>query len=517
MAILVVNVGLRDVKAAQSMRILVNNEEMVIPKTEGNESLPRGTMQALGNFLKSDQATAQQRKMFYLPILSSYVDYIQNERHEELNKLVLFGTQQSDAKHAKDDTFPVAEAIKKYKMDFGLPSHTVVQTERIELNPAILDSLFPFYEQRLAEKAAGWFSSSTSKTDNEHVIFGLTGGTPQMNMGMLLGAAQLTGNISFLHKPENGFVQKLEFMSQIRFRALSDKALAASERSAYQMVQELFSEDPFFPDEVSLVRDLAAYAVERMNGNLDKATNLLRSLQSRQGKIHNRRVRSQLIDTVDHWLAELYDLQHDANECKRLFEVLFQAELFARQKLYIPMVVLLGSFREQALRLFVVQKGVQFTKDGKFFDGKWYDSQSGLQEYLNTYSFLLDGKPKKQAVDIRREVNQFSLMAIARYLVHDDNSDLATLQVLDPLIKLRNDIVHKIEGVSQEAVNARLQMGCQDISNHLFSSNEPELEELFPILTEMVGRLSTDEIPVSSSPNPYDEVHKLIQNLLQPG
>ncbi|RIV28092.1 hypothetical protein D2Q93_03340 [Alicyclobacillaceae bacterium I2511] len=513
MAILVVNLGLRDLKASQSMCLMINGKNTDIPKTEGNTSLPSGTMQLLGDFLKSEQATVEQRKKFYLSIILPYVDYVENEIHEEIKLLVLFGTQQTDAVYAVNDTYPVAEAIAKYKVDFGLPTHIRVQTEQINLNPTNLDSLLPFYEKRLAEKAASW--TTRSDLTSKHIIFGLTGGTQQMNEAMLLGAAQLTGNISFLHKPENGPVRKLEFMQRIRFRALSDKALGASEHSSFQMVQELFTEDTLYPTEAYLVRDLAAYAVERMNGNLTESKKILQSLQGRQNQIHDSRVRSKVSNSLDNWLTDLYQLQHDITETRRLFETLFQVGVFARQKSYIAMAVLLGSFREQALRRFVVQRGVVFTKDGKYIDNKWVREQLNLQEYLQTYSFVQEGQQKKLEVRVDREVNQLILTAIGRYLTGDGNADLATLQALDPLIKLRNDIVHRVQGISRDAVQERLQAGFRDMPQHLFPSNTPEVEDLFPVLMDIAGRLSGNEGNGNAISNPYDEVHACIQDLLQ--
>lgn len=499
MATLVVNLGLSDVQLSRPVTLPGMSESLSAGE------LPPELISTIGEILQGGEVSKEQRTAFELPIISSYLKYLQERENTSIEKLIIFATRQSDPIHKKKDTYPLAEAIRKYAHDFGLPGHLRVLVRQVDKNPSNFDALLPMYQEELKTRF-----QSTKPDVSERLYIGLTGGTPQMNQALLVASVDIDAPTKALHKPENGPVRCLRALETLRFRSLIHVASVVKDRYEYLVIAELFA-DPSVPPMMAVVHHLARYALERMNANVTGALKHLEELLNCPLHYLPNPLQASLIDAVDRWRADVFNLRENKKDPRWLFELVYQAKAYFRQGSYFPMVVRLASYREQALRRIVEQLGVPFVRDGRYIDEAWYKEQVELQAYLQEYEH--NGQKGVQVTG--REVNQFMLTAIARFLTRDQDEAVTTLAAMEPLVNLRNQSVHNVEGISEEMVVSKLEQGFKLAANTSLLSLTPDLEQLFQILLDIASRLSKESGSLSvAPPNPYDEVNHYLSQLL---
>lgn len=372
--VLLANVGVRDV--------LRDEEKIASPRGEGKAIL---------------DDLAGQRERLSFPLLAPTLDFVLRARGR-IERCVLFATDNpstASPSHRENDTLNFAEIIKRalgeetaYRGIFSI--HHLK-----DLNPSHYDQCYAYYQSALRKPSAGG--------DYERVYVLASGGTPAMNLGLLVAAIEQFGDRCiplYLQQGESHPI-RLNLGQQLRQATL--KRVAASHVRRYQFAA---AADVLRDMDAAGLGALAEYAAARLNFDWDTAWSIA-GREFAQASPHEQRLWERLHREV----GALAD---------RSAPDLFLGERYHRARVaygtgaYSEFLALLVALEEASLReIIAAELGIDFSEDNPRAQERrkrQVAERPDLAAFLATKT--IDGKPLNYVTS-----NRFSMEAVLDYLI----------------------------------------------------------------------------------------------------
>jgi hypothetical protein len=444
--------------------------------------------------------------LLHLPIIGKALRYLASIGIA-LDGLVLIASDQptpaagvSDRRFWESDTGPTAAIIARLLADglFGLPAMPaeqitiwiIVDDDGIGADPSNYDLVLSFLERRLAVLAA---EHATGPAFLE-----VTGGTPAMTTGLLIAGTEAFGaraELLSIHprreRPSTVGVGRRLLAAPLRATICSSAAVFAYD-AALQTLQEQRAAiaDRLSPGALSVAEALLAYGFCRYNFDFPGARAALAALPTDETP----------------WPEDLNALAHqvaDPDRCDLLAEVLHGVAARYASGLYADFLTQLVRFEENLLRLLCLQRGARFlTRDGRVDDD---DGSLISRTWLRTQRFTL----KNDLDDGRdRASNRALLRELAELLATDRGEQIGELleavDRLRPLVYLRNDLTHSLDGARRTDLAERFS-GRRGAPPERAAQIIPHLAGLY---VSAAGR----QLP----PSPFMAINGLLDRLLRP-
>ncbi len=397
--------------------------------------------------------------------------------HTAIDHIVLLASDQDDPAFRATDTIITAEvAARLLQTRWSFASAQVhiqpLRTPRAAANPSDHDEVLSCLELLLPELDARY--------QPDKVYLEVTGGTPAMANGLLLGGMEVfqqRANALYISR-HSEMPHTLAVGQRLLSRPLRDVFLSNVRTFQYEAALTTWALfRPYFTDDASaaeaeFIETLLQHAAARLNLDLPAALAVL------QGKdqLRGGRYRS-LIEPLYNALAA------DARE-QKLAEVLFVAQVRLQTGNYAEFLSQVVRCIENTLRLLCLRHGVPFVDhkrqqrddNGPYVDQGWLD-----QRRLG-----------------RVKMGQQGLQELLGKIAADDpavQSTLTAAKRLQPLIWLRNDLTHSFAGVSKELLSTTF--------GDAYTAILPLLEQLY---AQVVGS------PLAA--NPYHSINAVLHDQL---
>ncbi len=428
----------------------VGSRDVVV---EGRLNLPKDS-RPLGELILSNWDTY--KPYLRLPILVKTLDAVL-EKHGRVDHILLYASNQADISYRHTDTEPYARIIKRFLQEkYGDWIESALEIVEIKVNPSDYDLMYQFYTEDLQLRAEEIFAQ------DERVYASISGGTPAMSLMLLWQGVQVLGTrlqpLYVLQEKETPV--ELKIGRDLLVRSLQanlqkvtsiyqyDAALAILKDNAALLAASLRYYD-------ALCR-LVEAANHRVNFNFELAFNALESPVSLPKPYSTQ------------WQQALEDVQN-RDEAWLLREEIYGAELDLERGAYKDAVANIFAFREGALRLYAIQKGVQLADENRKLDGAWIDSIDGLRDYL-----------VKKDIDLKRNVTTFVFERVLDYLGKTDASVgliVKAINGFEELAKIRNDATHSHKGVALD-----------DIAKAYVGGVDAIIPDLRAVYAQMIGQ-----------------------------
>lgn len=378
-----------------------------------------------------------------LPILGPALRYL-GRTGASLARIVLFATDQPESvepRHRQSDTVHFAEIIRRLlQQDQRYRDRVVVRTLRTE-NPSLYDETYRFYQRELAAQKL------IQGIDRFYVLG--SGGTPAMNLGLLVAAIERLGERcdplylrEGAHEPD-----PLNLGQQLREATLRQLARSHLERDQFAAAAEVLGQLP----NRSTEKALAAYAAARLNFDWRGAWAIANRLVAETGG-EERRLASQLRD-------EARILEDGADPALLLGELYHKARVACRSGAYKEFLVFLFALDEYALKEIIRQNlGIDFSRD------EYVDRQARLRQVAEQPELkaFLESRTAGDGQKLRYEVaNRLAMRAYLDFLAMTAGPEAAALaevrRIVDRLngpglARKRNEVVHGVGGASAELI-----------------------------------------------------------------
>jgi len=440
-------------------------------QVEERSDLPRES-RVLGDLILSDwEGFKGQLK---LPILMHALEWVlRQEGQESLEGVVLFASDQRDERYRPSDTLPFAQIIARVIAE-GYPALAQrVRIVPIQDNPSDYDAMHRFYAAALRE------------FEQAHKAYlEVTGGTPSMSFMLLWHGIDVLGERAYplYVARDQARPRNLTIGRDLKARELIADVRLALRGYQYRAVQNMIEQgqallSEMLPQHFRGLQSLVRFALARYNFSFDVAE---RALSQIERELQGEAQREALA------LAE--DISR-RDERWLLREEIYAAELDFLNQAYKDALANVFAFREGALRLLAIQRGVVL-QEGRKLDANWLASQPELAEHL-----------RSKDIDVKRNVTTFVFERILDFWGRSDDSLKklsAAIKPFEELSKLRNSATHNHDGVSEA-----------DIAQAYPGGVEAVLAGMREIYQNLSG--------VLPPPNPYDILNALIDRLLAGG
>lgn len=444
---------------------------------------------------------AELRPHFRLPIIGKALNYLA-DHGIALEALVLVASDQPDTPGAPgfhaSDTRPTAELIARLIADgyAGLPPlaaerisvWTISDDRGVGRDPSDYDQVLAFLERRLAELAQHYARGPA--------FLEVAGGTPAMTTGLLIAGTEAFGaraEVLSVH-PQRPRPSALGTGRRLLAAPLRAVVRSNAWTYAYDAALRTFREqreaitDRLAPEAGATIEALLRYAAARYNFDFPGARAALEGLPA-----------------GGPWRDELAALQRQVTDPDRLdllAEVIHGAEARYASGLYADFLTQVVRFEENLLRLLCLRRGVRFARredgaaddDGSLISRAWLRAQPF--RLANDYD---DGRDLPTSRARMREL--LGQMATGAEM----NDLLNAIDRLRPLVYLRNDITHSLNGLRKADLAARFAQRRQ--------APEGEADQIVPHLAGLYARVAGRSLP----PSPYQAINALLDRLLQPG
>lgn len=422
----------------------------------------------LGETILADWDTHRSRVQ--LPILGKALEYV-IKKHQMIDSIVLFATNQRDSTYRYSDTLPFAQIIKRYLIEtYGDWVDDALAIVEINENPSDYDAMMRFYEHEL-----------TAFQGVDQTYIEVTGGTPAMSFMLLWQGVDKLGQrarplyvLEQIRKPRALNVG-LKLLASTLDTALKRSIDVYQYNAALQLLdanQELLRDHWRHFEAIAGLLD---YARQRLNFNFELAENALFGLDRSLGSSDGERV------------LRLADEIAERDEAWVLREEIFGAEIDFRTGTYKDAVTNVFAFREGLLRYYAARADVPVI-DGKNLDLGWLDTQPDLKKYLEDKKVRVDGA-----------ITTFAYQRILGFLAKSDPAIDAVLQQIasfEKLADIRNTAIHSHSGVALPLIENAYPGGVDAI-----------LAQMRQLYETVSGQR------VAS--NPYDGINDLIVDLLE--
>lgn len=419
---LIANVGSRDVQV------------------EGHPSLPKDS-RPLGELIwdKWDELKSSVK----FPILGKAVRWLV-EKHQLLDRIVLFASNQSNALYSQTDTFPFAMVIQQYfAEEFGDWVNAATSIIEVKENPADYDLMMRFYAAELA------------KLPPDGVCYvEVTGGTPAMSFMLLWQGVEVLKErarplyiLQGKEEPLHLNIAK-NLLSHAILGDLRESLAVYQYPAACALLDRHADFLQQFTPAFAAARMAFEHAKHRANFDFARARSAINL--------------SKLPDLPEEEVAFLRGLGAEfdsAHDDQLLREEIFAAEIDFRNEAYRDALSNVASFTEGFLRRLALRRGVKLTADQKKIDPVWIDGELKLKRWL------LDEK-----IEWDRPVTRLLYTKILEFKGQTDPKLKETLQWVEELNRLqdiRNQATHQHGGVARQDVEHGFKGGIEALLRRL--------------------------------------------------
>jgi len=449
---------------------------------------------------------AELRPQLRLPIIGKALRHLV-DAGAAVETLVLIVSDQpappdgaSDPGFWASDTGPTAALIARLLAD-GVAGLPAIPADRIAIwaiadaadrgaDPSDYDLVLRFLERRLAALAADHPAGPA--------FLEVTGGTPAMTTGLLIAGVELFGaraEVLAIHprreRPAALGVGRRLLAAPLRATVRSSAAACAYDAALRTLREQRAAvADRLAPGAVAAAEALLAYAACRYSFDFPGARAALAALPAANAP----------------WQAALNTLAAEVaapDRPARVAEVVHAAAARYQSGLYADFLTQLVRCEENLLRLICLARGARFTRR----DGGGEDPDGSLisRAWLCAQPFTLkndrdDGRDRASSRTILRELAGL----LARERGEDLGALLASVDRLLPLVYLRNDLTHSLEGVRQADLAERF-----TTRRHAAAT---EADQIIPHLASLYALAAGRPLPSS----PFAAINELLDRLLRP-
>lgn len=440
-------------------------------QVQNQPSLPRDS-RPLGEMLWDNWDTIKNDITF--PIMVKALEDVL-KKHGRIDELVLFATDQEDAKYRHTDTVPFALLIERHLVEKqGEWIRPLIKNISIRKNPADYDSMLHFYQNELAKLAK-----------HDLMYIEVTGGTPAMSFMLLWQGVELLGERAqpLYVLQDRSTPLNLNIGRELLIKTLVEDLKASFEAYQYPAILVLLDNRRTFLHETwpffDVLYALVDFARHRFNFNFEQAEKSLESIQN-----HLEQLTTEQAKRIIH----LYQDINTRNEAWLLREEIFATELDLEKHAYKDALTNVFAFQEGFLRMLVIQSGAKLVDDNRKLDKVWLDAHPELKKYL-----------AEKNIDFNRNVTTFVFERILGFWAKTDpklEEINSKIEQLKSLAELRNAAIHSHQGVSVDEINKQFKPGVNGIHDIL--------RQLYKTLTD-----------TSAGINPYKTINQLCIELIE--
>lgn len=443
------------------------------------------------------------RPLLHLPIIGKALRYLVAQQSPPEHVILIASDQPvpaasvTDRRFWESDTCRTAALITRCLADGsgGLPllpaatvSTWIIADEAGHGgDPSDYDLVLRCLERRLAGLAVAH--------PNSAAFLEVTGGTPAMTTGLLIAGTEIFGaraELLSIH-PRREVPAALGAGRRLLAAPLRATLRSNAATCAYDAALRTFREqraaicDRLPPGAEGAIEALLAYAHCRYSFDFPGARAVLTTLPA-----------------IGPWRAELDALAAQVAAPTRvdlLAEVVHGAAARYDAGLYADFLTQLVRFEENLLRLLCLERGARFATRR---DGGDDPSGSLLQrDWLRAQPFTLRGaRDDEQHIPTSRALLRDLASELARARDEDLSELLRAVDGLRPLVYLRNDLTHSLDGVRRGELAARFS-GRQ-------SAPAGQADRIVPYLAELYARVAGRGLP----PSPFLAINGLLDRLL---
>jgi hypothetical protein len=461
---------------------------------------------------------AELRPALHLPIIGKALDYLAARDALPAMVLLIASDQVPEAgqRFFESDTRTTAAIIARVLADgYGalppfpaahIASWIISDADEQGCDPSDYDAVLAFLERRLPELAVAWPQGS--------VFLEVTGGTPAMTTGLLIAGTEVFGaraEVLSVH-PRRATPAAIKTGQRLLAAPLRATLRTSAAVFAYDAALATFTANrAAICDRLPAGRDqqieaLLRYAHRRYNFDFAGAREEVRSQKSG--------VRSEddisLVfdeDGIGATAAVFFQLAADVAAPTRkdlLAEVYHGAAARYETGLYADFLTQLVRFEENLLRLLCLERGATFVSRNTGDDDD--DGSLISRTWLRTLPFALS-RDRDDGRDLAS--SRALLFELLGLLAQEHGENLRTLladiERLRPLVYLRNELTHSLDGVRRVDLAQRFS-GRRSAAEH-------EAEGILPHLAALYRQIAG----VAPPPSPYTTINTLLERLLLPG
>ncbi|NTV65587.1 MAG: hypothetical protein HGA65_18915 [Oscillochloris sp.] len=439
------------------------------------------------------------RPLLRLPIIAKALAHLQAQGLRADSVVLLASDQPASAspRFHESDTCLTAAVITRLLND-GVADHppipagqvmtwTIADGQGVGGDPSDYDLVLAFLERLLATLAETFPSGP--------VLLEVTGGTPAMTTGLLIAGCEAFGaraEVLSVHprrpQPAALNVGRRLLATPLRATLRSNAATCAYDAAlATLRANRETVGDRLAPGTIEAIERLLDYARCRYNFDFPGASAALATM-GQAGREAGT-------------FATLAADVADPDRAALLAEVVHGAQARYAAGLYADFLTQLVRFEENLLRLLCLARGVRFTTrqsglpddDGSLISRAW----------LRSLPFTLsrdydDGRDRASSRGLLREL----LGPLAQSRGEDLRPLLAQLDQLKPLVYLRNELTHSLDGVRQA-----------DLAVRFVGPRAParSADQILPHLASLFAQVAGRALP----PSPFTTINNLLDRLLQ--
>lgn len=442
MAILLLNVG---------------SQDLLGPERDGRD--PRkgasssGRIPAQSHLHRLDRG--EQLDNVEWPLVSKYLAFVRSQGIH-LDRLILFGTDQPETvaeQFRKGDTIVAAEVLRRFVLNHGsdvVRSATVVA---VTVDGADRHDRCLEYFRRELPKWRG---------DDDRVLVAVTGGTPGVNLGLLMAAQATWGDrVEAIGANPSDPAFALDVARQMRVafqrQPVADLLARGQFATAAEIVRS-WHDDRFVP---------LALAAEAIRLWLDQAHDDALALATEANNHAHPHGGPAVNEVLHDLMADLQARRGEApvsrdTEVRRLTDVYWNADVCFRQKRHVDFVARMALILERAIRCFIEEAISHTVPEGQNRrKGEDFEAALVARGLSRTEGRGLDYVAfVKIAKDIAANNGKFGEDVAARATHITEHAD-----ALDRLRQLRNESVvgHRLEAVTPTRVAEYVDVGLKKV------------------------------------------------------
>ncbi len=440
---------------------------------------------------------AELSPLLRLPIISKAMVHLQNQDLVPEHVVLIASDQPASASRFwESDTCTTAQIISRLLAE-GVAGFAPIPAERISTwvirdadgvgaDPSDYDLVLAFLERQLPHLHATFPTGSA--------FLEVTGGTPAMTTGLLIAGTEVFGaraELLSIH-PRRPLPASVGTGRRLLAAPLRASLRSHAATCAYDAALTLFREhrdtigDQLAPGALDLIDHLLDYARCRYNFDFPGARTALES-----AKVAN----TPWEDAAQDLLQQV----HAPDRKALLAEVVHGATVRYSAGLYADFLTQLVRFEENLLRNLCLDRGVQFVSrnggndpDGSLISRTWLRSQpfSLPRDYD-------DGRDRSNSRALMREM----IPLLAKSRSEDLRNLLTQIDRLRPLVYLRNDLTHSLDGVRQADL-------AQRFTN---KAEATQADSIISHLCTLYTMVTGEGLPSS----PFTAINQLLDRLLQ--
>ena len=450
--LLVANIGNRDFQIPKELIENISKELEISPEELSTFNDPklrqfRTITDKMSKIIKNDMKkqnflSKHIEKLF--PIITSYIDLINDLESDGKLTVLLFNTNQNDEKYNHSDTIFASNIIKSvFNNKYGQEKFwNKLETASIPKNPTDYSELIEYFERMLPK--------ILSQKNPDLIYAGTTGGTPALNTSLLLSINSSGCENSILYKPQNeNTAKKVSNIEKILDNLFVKKFLIDSFKNNtdidFSLAQKYFYSKNQFGKSL-----LCEFLVKFSENKYQEMKKLL--YESELTNLYNKS-------------SEFLELIKNKNENKNLLTIMLLNIYFnIQQNRIIDLPLKIMIYLETMIYILVENK-TGLKKTNSCFQRDILNKNQIIKEEFNQKNVIINNKILLEKFDFQWDVFEKEDWNIALnnsmpnfiidllILCKDDENTIANIkkisEIYSPLREFRNKIAHSIIDINE--------------------------------------------------------------------